>query len=284
MPAVTHRFEQVERDAVFGVFARQVAVEAEGLAETGHADPDLMRGAFVPPRVMEDWIGRADRFAAQHAVGGREFAVAERREHHSQFTRRDRPGGGRHVDVFGVLSGEEADRARQQFADFLAQRKPCPHLVDHGLHALFQGLQIIGGDGDRDLHHVQRVTVVDLLQGAAAVSDALHRTAIFPAHARQMHLIGLNDAFKRVDCGVAVIGLRDVDRQRQRGVEPQQRRQRPEEVPGRRRELVAGQDRPVGTATGTADWRQMPERRLADFVAAVEQRRPRAFGDLRLER
>ncbi len=89
---------------------------------------------------------------------------------------------------------------------------------------------------------MERVAVVDFLKRPAAVGNALHRAAVLARRARQMHLIRLNDAFQRINRGVAVIGFGDVHRQRQREVEPQQRRQRAEEVPGRRGELVAGQD------------------------------------------
>ncbi len=129
MPPVPHRFEQVEGDAVLGIIARQVAVEREGLAVARPADPDLVRGALVLPAVVEDGVCAADRLAAQHAVGARQLAEAERRQHERQFARRDRPGRGWQGDIFAALRGEEAHRAREQFTGFLTQRKPRPRLV-----------------------------------------------------------------------------------------------------------------------------------------------------------
>jgi len=227
---------------------------------------------------VKDRVRAADRFAAQYAVGGGKFAIAERREHQRQFTGRDRPGGRRQVDVLRSFCREEADGTRQEFADFLAQGEPRPRLVDNCRDALLERVQIVGGDGDGDLHQVEGIAVVDFLKGAAAVSHALHRTTVLATHARQMHLVRLDDAFHGIDGGVAVIGLGDVHRQRQREIEPQQRRQGTEEIPRRGCEFIAGQHRPNGSPAGTTGRRQMPEGTILQFIASLEQRRKRAFG------
>jgi len=96
----------------------------------------------------------------------------------------------------------------------LPQGEPRPRFVDHRAHALFQRVEIISGNSDGDLHQMQGIAIIDLPQGAAAVVHALHRAAVLATHARQMHLIGLNDILNGIDGGVAVIGLGDVHRQR----------------------------------------------------------------------
>jgi hypothetical protein len=86
-----------------------------------------------------------------------------------------------------------------------------------------------------------------------------------------------------VDGGGALVGFGDVDDERQREVEAQQGRQRAEEVPGGRGELVAVEDDPAGSSARPTHGRQMPEGGVADFVAAAEERRPGALDHCRVE-
>jgi len=210
MSPMSHRFQQIEGHAVLGIFAGQVAVQAECFAEARHADPDFMRGPFVAPRVMKHRIRGSDRFATQDAIGGRQLAIAQRRQHERQFARGDGPGGGRQTNLFGAFGREKPDRTGQQFAFFLSQGEPGPRFVRDGLKTFFQRLEIIRCHGDGQLNQMQGIPVVDLLQGTAAVRNALHRPAVFTAHARQMHIVGLNDAFERINRIVPLIGLSDI--------------------------------------------------------------------------
>ena len=76
-----------------------------------------------------------------------------------------------------------------------------------GLHPFFEGVQVVSRHRDSQLNHVEGIAIVDFLQRLAAVSNALHRTAVFARRTRQMHLIRLNDALQCVNGGVAVFGL-----------------------------------------------------------------------------
>ena len=71
---------------------------------------------------------------------------------------------------------------------------------------------------ERDLHLVQRIPGVDLLQGPAAVVDARDRAAVLTGYAGQMHLVGGDDVFDRIHRRVTLERLGDVHDQRQRDV------------------------------------------------------------------
>jgi hypothetical protein len=63
----------------------------------------------------------------------------------------------------------------------MAQREPRLGLMNHRLHALLERVEVVRSDGDAQLHQMQGIPRVDLLQGLAAVADALHRAAVFAA-------------------------------------------------------------------------------------------------------
>jgi hypothetical protein len=111
--AMSHRFEQVEGDAIFGILPAQIAVAIKCLAHPGHAHPHLMRGTFVGiavlvvPRIKEIGVCAVGRLAAQDAPCAGQLAIADRSVHQREFARGDRPSGIGQVDVSGARRGEE---------------------------------------------------------------------------------------------------------------------------------------------------------------------------------
>jgi len=281
MPPVPHRFEQGEGHPFLSVLAGQQAVEGERLAIPAHADPHFMGCPPVAPGVVEDRVAPTCRLSTQRPFQACQFAIAQRRKQQCQFARNQRPRRVGNQDVLRWDCGEAFRRFRLRLANLRPQQKPGFDEMHDLIHALLKRPAIRGGDGDDDLHIVQRVAQVEFFQRLAAVNHLLDRAAVLAARRRQMHRISLHHALDLVDGIVAIPGFGDIHAQRQREIGSQQLRQRTTKIPDGRLKLIAGKESEVMPSTGATGWREMPTAitatRFAEFVVALKQRGPGRF-------
>src|SRR5258708_36004473 len=75
---MSHWFQQVERNAVFGVLAGQIAVTQIRLPESADAHPDFVRGAFILPTVMKHRVSCPHPLTSPNALACGPLALAYR--------------------------------------------------------------------------------------------------------------------------------------------------------------------------------------------------------------
>src|SRR5215813_1365665 len=111
MLAVTHWLQEVERDAIFSVFAQQVDIVHKRLAMPAHAHPDFMSSPLVAPRIVKNGIAAFHGFTAHDAICAGQLTIAKRGKHQGQFAAGYTPGGIWQSNSRGAMACEVTDGA-----------------------------------------------------------------------------------------------------------------------------------------------------------------------------